>query len=236
MQPLYDPEAVRPMWEELAMCGVKPLRTAADVDETLAHTGTTLIIVNSICGCAAGSARPGVTQALQGAVIPDHLTTVFAGVDMEATQRVRQRMPEIAPSSPSVGLFKDGVLVYALERRNIERRSPDEIAAELEKAFQQHCTRKGPSVPPEVYRQVVHAVQCGSQIPSGTVWIADSKLSRLSRRDLPALKRLFGSNSIVVYTQVLTQRPKHGFFSVDGRPACAWCRAALGPSLIKPTR
>ena len=166
MQPLYDPEAVRPMWEELAQCGVRPLRTAADVDEVLTQPGTTLIVVNSICGCAAGGARPGVTQALQGAVIPNQLTTVFAGVDREATQRARERMPEIAPSSPCVGLFQDGALVYALERRHIERMRPDEIAEELQKAFAQHCTRPGPSVPPDVYGQVVHARQCGSQIPS----------------------------------------------------------------------
>src|SRR5688572_8567621 len=99
MQPLYDPEAVRPMWEELAQCGVTPFRTAADVDAALANPGTTLIVVNSICGCAAAGARPGVTQALQSAVIPDHLTTVFAGVDMEATARARERMPEVSPSS-----------------------------------------------------------------------------------------------------------------------------------------
>ena len=166
MQPLYDPEAVRPMWEELAHCGIRPLKTAAEVDEALAESGTTLVVVNSICGCAAGGARPGVTQALQGGVIPDQMTTVFAGVDREATQRARERMPEIAPSSPSVGLFKDGALVYALERRHIERMTPDEIAAELQKAFGQHCTRQGPSVPPDVYGQVVHARQCGSQIPS----------------------------------------------------------------------
>lgn len=166
MQPLYDPEAVRPMWEELAQCGVTPLGTAADVEAALANPGTTLIVVNSICGCAAGGARPGVTQALQSAVIPDHLTTVFAGVGMEATARARERMPEVPPSSPSVALFKDGALVYALERRHIERMTVDEIAGELVKAFGQHCTRKGPSVPPDVYDKVVHARQCGSQIPS----------------------------------------------------------------------
>ena len=164
MQPLYDSEAVRPMWEELAQCGVTPLKTPADVDEALDKPGTTLIVVNSICGCAAGSARPGITQALQAAVIPDHLTTVFAGVDMEATQHARERMPEVAPSSPSVALFRDGALVYMLERRHIERMTPDEIAGELEKAYRQHCTRKGPSVPADVYGQVVHARQCGSQI------------------------------------------------------------------------
>jgi bacilliredoxin len=166
MQPLYDVEAVRPMWEELAQCGVTPLKSAADVDAVLARPGTTLIVVNSVCGCAAGGARPGVTRALQATVIPDHLTTVFAGVDMEATIRARQRMPEIAPSSPSVALFKDGALVHALERRHIERMTPEDVAAELQRAFSQHCTRTGPSVPAEVYARVVHARQCGSQIPS----------------------------------------------------------------------
>ena len=84
MQPLYDPEAVRPMEEELTHCGVDPLRTAQEVDEALKAKGTTLIMVNSVCGCAAGSARPGVTKALQNKIIPDHLKTVFAGVDREA--------------------------------------------------------------------------------------------------------------------------------------------------------
>ncbi|MBI4459913.1 MAG: BrxA/BrxB family bacilliredoxin [Acidobacteria bacterium] len=163
---MYDPEAVRPMWEELAQCGVIPLRTVADVNVALEKPGTTLVVVNSICGCAAGAARPGVTQALQSTVIPDHLTTVFAGVDMEATARARERMPEVPPSSPSVALFKEGVLVYALERRYIERMTADEIAGELMKAFGQYCTGKGPSVSPDVYGQVVHARQCGSQIPS----------------------------------------------------------------------
>lgn len=166
MRPLYDPEAVRPMWEELAQCGVTPLRTAAEVDTALDKPGTTLIVVNSICGCAAGGARPGVTQALQSTVVPDHLTTVFAGVDREATERARERMPEVPPSSPSVAIFRDGALVYMLERRHIERMTVDEIAGELMKSFRQHCTRKGPSVPPDVYDQVVHARQCGSQIPS----------------------------------------------------------------------
>ena len=166
MQPLYDPEAVRPMWEELAQCGVTPLRTAAEVDTALDKPGTTLIVVNSICGCAAGGARPGVTQALQSTVIPDHLTTVFAGVDREAAERARERMPEVPPSSPSVAIFRDAALVYMLERRHIERMTVDEIAGELMIAFRQHCTRKGPSVPPDVYDKVVHARQCGSQIPS----------------------------------------------------------------------
>ena len=166
MQPLYDREAVRPMWEELAQCGVTPLQTVAEVDAALAQAGTTLVVVNSICGCAAGAARPGITQALQSAVIPDQLTTVFAGVDREATELVRERMPQVQPSSPSVAIFRDGAPIYALERRHIERMTVHEIAAELVRAFRQHCTRPGPSVPAEVYEKVVHAHMCGSQIPT----------------------------------------------------------------------
>jgi len=166
MQPLYDPEAVRPMWEELAHCGVTPLKAAADVDAAVAQPGTTLVVVNSICGCAAGGARPGVTRALQNSIIPDQLTTVFAGVDMEATARARELMPTVRPSSPSVAIFKDGAPVYVLERRQIERMNANEIASELVRAFNQHCTRTGPSVPADVYGQVVHAKQCGSTIPS----------------------------------------------------------------------
>jgi len=154
------------MWEELSQCGVTPLKAAADVDAAVALPGTTLVVVNSVCGCAAGSARPGVTKALQNAVIPDHLTTVFAGVDMEATARARELMPKVLPSSPSVALFRNGALVYVLERRQIERMNANEIAGELGKAFSQYCTRQGPSVSPDVYGQVVHARQCGSQIPS----------------------------------------------------------------------
>jgi putative YphP/YqiW family bacilliredoxin len=166
MQPLYDRDAVEPMWQELAQCGVTPLRTAAEVDAVLAKPGTALIVVNSVCGCAAGGARPGVTKALQSAIIPDQLSTTFAGVDREATERARERMPEVLPSSPMVGLFKDGKLVFALERRNIERMEVDQIADELAEAFRQHCTKTGPSVPAEVYNTVVHARQCGSQIPT----------------------------------------------------------------------
>ena len=166
MQPLYDPEAVRPMWQELAQCGVTPLMTAADVDAALAQPGTTMVMVNSICGCAAGGARPGVTKALQNTVIPDQLTTVFAGVDMEATARARDLMPNVRPSSPSVAIFKDGAPVYVLERRHIERMRAEEIATELVRAFNEICTHQGPSVPAEVYNQVVHARMCGSQIPA----------------------------------------------------------------------
>lgn len=165
MQPLYDPEAVRPMWEELAQCGVKPLHRPEEVDEAMKKEGTTLVVVNSVCGCAAGSARPGVTRALQHSVIPDHLTTVFAGVDREATERARQFMEGIAPSSPSIALFKDGELAHMLERRQIETMNDQMVAENLAEAFGKHCTRQGPSVPKEVYESIASARQCGSTVP-----------------------------------------------------------------------
>ena len=165
MPSMYDREAVRWMWEELEQCGVKPLRTDMEVDRALQQPGTTLVVVNSVCGCAAGSARPGITRALQSAVIPDHLTTVFAGVDSEATERARAHMPQIPPSSPAVAIFKEGVLVYSLERRHIQTMNVVKVSEELERAFRQHCTGEGPSVPPEIYQKSAHALQCGSTIP-----------------------------------------------------------------------
>ena len=165
MQPLYDPEAVRPMWEELAQCGVDPVNAADDVDAALKEPGTTLVVVNSVCGCAAGSARPGVTRALQHSVIPDHLKTVFAGVDREATERARHHMAGIPPSSPSVALFKDGELVHVLERRHIEMMNEEMVAQNLIEAFDGHCSRQGPSVSKEVYDDLVTSRQCGSTVP-----------------------------------------------------------------------
>jgi putative YphP/YqiW family bacilliredoxin len=165
MQPLYDPEAVRPMWEELAQCGVDPLATANEVDEALKQSGTTLVVVNSVCGCAAGSARPGVTRALQHGTIPDQFKTVFAGVDREATERARQHMLGIPPSSPSVALFKDGELVHMLERRHIEMMTEEMVAQNLTEAFDKHCERKGPSVTKETYDRLATNRQCGSSVP-----------------------------------------------------------------------
>ena len=165
MQSLYDPEAVRWMWEELQTCSVKPLTTAEDVDAVMAEKGTTLMVVNSVCGCAAGNARPGVTRALQHKIIPDHLATVFAGVDRAATDRARHYMVDVQPSSPAIALFKDGELVHMLERRHIERMTEADVARSLAEAFDQHCSRPGPSVSAEHYAQLVHAKACGSSIP-----------------------------------------------------------------------
>lgn len=166
MRSMYDREAVKPLWQELAAVGVTPLTSAAEVDDTLNQTeGTTLVVVNSVCGCAAGSARPGVALALQHKIIPDRLVTVFAGVDMEATTRAREFMKGVAPSSPSVALFKDGQLVYMLERRHIEGNPAQVIAEHLRAAFDQTCTRQGPSVTPEVFAKTFgldSVPDCGS--------------------------------------------------------------------------
>ncbi len=165
LPPLYDPEAVRPMWEELADCKVTPLHAPEDVDAGLDRPGTALLVVNSVCGCAAGSARPGVTQALQNARIPDQLFTVFAGVDREATERARARMTGVPPSSPCIALFKDGEVIHILERRRIERMSPDMVAGELTRLFDAECTAAGPSVPREVWERSARERMCGSSAP-----------------------------------------------------------------------
>jgi putative YphP/YqiW family bacilliredoxin len=141
------PEAfVAPMREELTRLGVQELRTAADVDAAVKNTsGTLMIIVNSICGCAAGKARPGVALALEHAVRPDRVATVFAGADIEATDRARGYFTGYPPSSPSIGLLRDGELVWMLERRQIENQGPHQIAEMLRRAFDEWCAR--PALP-----------------------------------------------------------------------------------------
>ncbi|HEV2423824.1 MAG TPA: BrxA/BrxB family bacilliredoxin [Terriglobia bacterium] len=137
---MYPEEFVAPMREELTSIGFRELRTSEDVDAALAHTpGTTLVVVNSICGCAAGKARPGVASALQNAHRPDNLTTVFAGQDREATDRARSYFTGYPPSSPSIALLRDGKLIFMMERRDIEGRDPYSIADDLTRAFDQHC-------------------------------------------------------------------------------------------------
>ncbi|GAB4319296.1 MAG: BrxA/BrxB family bacilliredoxin [Candidatus Sumerlaeia bacterium] len=165
LQPYYDPEAVRPMEEELERVGVQPLRTAAGVDEALARPGVTLVIINSICGCAAGNARPGAMLALQHRVIPDHLFTVFAGMDHEAVARVRAHMSHLPPSSPCIALFREGRPVFVLERRHIEQMTAQHIADALRRAFDELCSAPGPSIPREQFEQIVPVSICGSSIP-----------------------------------------------------------------------
>ncbi len=138
--PRYDPAMVRPMREELTRIGFTELRTAAEVDAALtADRATTLVVVNSVCGCAARNARPAATLALEHQARPAKLYTVFAGQDAEATERARSYFTGYGPSSPSMALFRDGRLVYMLERRNIEGRGPRDIADDLVAAFDQYC-------------------------------------------------------------------------------------------------
>lgn len=166
LPPLYDPQAVRPMWEELSKVGVKDVHTPEEIEGVLNEkTGTTLVVVNSVCGCAAGSARPGIAKALQNAKIPDRSVTVFAGVDRDATEVARQAMQGVPPSSPCIALFKDGQLVHMLERRHIEMMNVDILADNLAGAFTEHCANEGPSVPPEVYANTPVVQRCGSSVP-----------------------------------------------------------------------
>lgn len=133
----YPEMLIAPMRGEMAAMGAKELKTAAEVDETVKNTkGTLMLVVNSVCGCAAGKARPGIAMAMQHPKRPDVLATVFAGADIDATDRARGYFTGHPPSSPSVGILRDGKLVYMLERRDIESRSAEMIAAELTQAFE----------------------------------------------------------------------------------------------------
>jgi putative YphP/YqiW family bacilliredoxin len=137
---MYDERFVTPMRQELTRLGVEEMRTPAEVDAKLKDAkGTTLVVVNSICGCAARNARPAVASALRHAVKPDNLTTVFAGQDTDAVARARSYFTGYPPSSPSIGLLKDGELVFMLERYQIEGRMADEIAKDLVEAFDKYC-------------------------------------------------------------------------------------------------
>ncbi|MGA9269257.1 MAG: BrxA/BrxB family bacilliredoxin [Lutimonas sp.] len=136
---MYPPELVKPMRQELLDAGFEELHSAKDVEDALAKEGTTLVMVNSVCGCAAGTARPGTIASLQLDKKPDRLTTVFAGVDQESTSKAREMMVPFPPSSPSIALFKDGQLVHMLERHHIEGRSAQMIAENLIGAYAEYC-------------------------------------------------------------------------------------------------
>jgi len=138
----YMRDVVSPMREELTRLGITELRSPEEVVEQLegeGAKGTALIVVNSVCGCAAGNCRPGVAKALQNEVVPNHLYTVFAGQDKEATAKAREFFEPHPPSSPSIALLKDGKLVHFIPRQNIEDRSADQIAADLKGAFDHYC-------------------------------------------------------------------------------------------------
>ncbi|HEX4574509.1 MAG TPA: BrxA/BrxB family bacilliredoxin [Gemmatimonadales bacterium] len=138
--PRYDPRLVQPMRDELVRLGFQELRTPAEVDQALDRPrDTTLVVVNSVCGCAARNARPAAALALQHATRPRRLVTVFAGQDADATERARSYFTGYAPSSPQMALFRDGALVFMLERKQIEGRPAQEIAADLTGAFDRYC-------------------------------------------------------------------------------------------------
>ena len=136
----YPEMMIAPMREDLVRVGFSEMKTPQEVDAVLsADKGTTLVAVNSVCGCAAGMMRPAVYMSLQGEKRPEVLTTVFAGQDLEATERTREYIVGFPPSSPSVALFKDGDLVYFMERHLIEGRNAEDIANDLRTAYEEHC-------------------------------------------------------------------------------------------------
>ncbi len=136
---MYPAEIVRPMKEELTTIGFQELISAEDVENALSSSGTSLVVVNSVCGCAAANARPAVRISLNNENTPDHLYTVFAGVDREATDAARAKMIPFPPSSPSLALFRDGELVHMIERHHIEGRTAQLIAQNLTEAFNEFC-------------------------------------------------------------------------------------------------
>jgi putative YphP/YqiW family bacilliredoxin len=136
---MYPEMMITPMRQELVSAGIAEARTAAEVESAVRQKGTVLVVVNSVCGCAAGKMRPGVRAALRNSARPDRMITVFAGQDREATEAARSFFTGYPPSSPSIGILRDGQLVYMMERRDIEVSSPEMIAAALARAFEKHC-------------------------------------------------------------------------------------------------
>lgn len=166
--PLYDPESVQWMRDELTYVGFEEMLTPEAVEFHLRKNDDEikLVFINSVCGCAAGSARPGVSLALQNNLIPDKLLTSFAGQDRDAVDYIRNEfLKEYPPSSPMLALFKNGQVIYIMHRYQIESRSPEQIASELIEIFNKVCKRVGPSIPKEKYDQLVHAKSCGQAIP-----------------------------------------------------------------------
>jgi putative YphP/YqiW family bacilliredoxin len=138
---MYDPALVQPMREEVTRLGVHELKTPDEVDQAVQKKGTALVFVNSVCGCAAAGARPGLTLALMHKVRPDYMYTVFAGMEREAVARAREYFKPYQPSSPQIALLKDGKLVHMVQRHDIEGRDPQTIAQALAKAFDEHCKK-----------------------------------------------------------------------------------------------
>lgn len=166
LPPMYPADAVQPFRDELTAVGISDLGTPEEVDQAVAKKGVTLCVINSVCGCAGGTARPAVAIALQNKLIPDQLVAVFAGMERDAVNRVRELHAQAAPpSSPSIVIFKDGKVAEMLGRERIEQRSAQEVAADLVAAFDRHCSKAGPSIPPEQFARLSHVQACGSSIP-----------------------------------------------------------------------
>src|SRR5215467_4046317 len=138
---MYPEMMIAPMRQELTSAGVGEARTAADVEAAVAQKGTVMVVVNSVCGCAAGKMRPGVRAAIRHSVRPERMITVFAGQDRDATEAARGHFAGYPPSSPSIGILRDGQLVYMMQRSDIETSGPAEIAAALTNAFEKYCAR-----------------------------------------------------------------------------------------------
>ncbi len=166
--PMYDPEAVQPMRDELVYVGFEELTTPQLVEEKLSVNDdkTKFVVINSVCGCAAGSARPGATLALQNQVIPNDFYTVFAGQDRDAVDFLRQKyLSKFPPSSPSMAVIKNGEVIFMLPRHHIEGRTAEEVSAILIEEFEKDSNGQGPSISEEAYAKLVHAKACGSKIP-----------------------------------------------------------------------
>lgn len=166
--PSYDPDSVQYMRDELIEVGFEEALTPDDVDNYLAQNDdqTVLLVINSVCGCAAGSARPGVALALQNERIPDRLVTSFAGQDKMAVEYIRQRfLSDYVPSSPCVVLFRNGEVLHILQRKDLVHKDPEEISDLLIEAFDKYCQRPGPSVDREHYDQLSFTIQCSSNLP-----------------------------------------------------------------------
>ncbi|GAB4335207.1 MAG: BrxA/BrxB family bacilliredoxin [Calditrichia bacterium] len=166
--PTYEPESVQYMRDELTDVGFVELKGLDAVDAAILREDedAVLLVINSVCGCAAGGARPGVALALQHHVIPEHLVTVFAGQDKREVEYIRQRfLTDYMPSSPCIVLFKKGAIVFIMERKDILNKEPEEIADILTEQFEKYAKRQGPSVSPDQYNQLSYTVQCSSNIP-----------------------------------------------------------------------
>ncbi len=165
--PMYDQNAVQPMRDELVAVGFTELMTIDDVDKAIntKDDTTALVMINSVCGCAAGSARPGISLSLQNKIIPDKLFSGFAGQERDAVDAIRKNVKGFPPSSPSIALFKNGELLYFMPRQHIEGRTAEDISTDLRAVYEKYCSKEGPSISPEQFSQVMHAKACGSKIP-----------------------------------------------------------------------